>query len=447
MNAWDCLLPGGCRFFRAAGAALILAIAGSGRCEADDTAGKPPRAPAESLPAKAIFIRNGLEVSGGDAAWRTAGLDEVIPPGAGLRTGPRADADIQLGCGASIKLDEETEVRLPAQAEGEGDVTISRGRVFISVQRPPAEPMLVVFSPAGRAAAGDARFFIEVASNSAIRLAVKDGKALFSCRASALPPIPVSGGQTLRASASGAENPAPAGENDERLFRRVADLHGQVYNMKDVPDPIYIGAAWCENEALMAARLEEVRKAAGDKPRDWAAWRNWGDVLAQMGFYADALAKFEHAARLNPRDSTAVYMAGWMLKDLRRYGESIEKHRLAIDMNPKCWQAMNNLAYILAACPESYYRDGQEALTLIQKAIALSPKAKGDTRAVMLDTLAAVYAELGRFAEAVATQKESLALTTRDRQRVIHEWHLELYEKRLPARIIPPSPHKTADGK
>jgi tetratricopeptide (TPR) repeat protein len=66
----------------------------------------------------------------------------------------------------------------------------------------------------------------------------------------------------------------------------------------------------------------------------------------------------------------------------------------------------NALAFALATLPDAGLRDGARALALAGEAVAAS----GGTSPDYLDTLAAAYAELGRFDEAVAEQRRALAL-------------------------------------
>ena len=66
--------------------------------------------------------------------------------------------------------------------------------------------------------------------------------------------------------------------------------------------------------------------------------------------------------------------------------------------------AHNDYAWLLATNPDATLRDGELALDYAQRAVA-----KVQTPAY-LDTLAAAYAELGQFAEAVATQERAIAL-------------------------------------
>ena len=76
----------------------------------------------------------------------------------------------------------------------------------------------------------------------------------------------------------------------------------------------------------------------------------------------------------------------------------------ALKTDPKNRYAMNFLAWILATCPEGKYRDGERTMALAKSAVKI------EADPINLDTLAAAWAETGRFEEAVTTQKKAVAL-------------------------------------
>ena len=88
----------------------------------------------------------------------------------------------------------------------------------------------------------------------------------------------------------------------------------------------------------------------------------------------------------------------------------------------------NSLAWFLATCPDETVRDGSEAITLAERVVAATGRKEAD----FLDTLAAAYAETGRFAEAVRTQKEAIALLHDENKKADFEARLKLFESGVP---------------
>ena len=92
-----------------------------------------------------------------------------------------------------------------------------------------------------------------------------------------------------------------------------------------------------------------------------------------------------------------------------RTREAVVQYREALRLNPSLAGALNNLAWILASNPDDELRNGAEAVRLAERACELTHYGK----AVYLVTLAAAYAEAGRFPEAVTTAEKAEQLATR----------------------------------
>jgi tetratricopeptide (TPR) repeat protein len=69
-------------------------------------------------------------------------------------------------------------------------------------------------------------------------------------------------------------------------------------------------------------------------------------------------------------------------------------------------EALNEIAWLLAACPAPPIRNGPRAVLLAEEAVGTSNRKNPE----ILDTLAAAYAEAGQFAKAVSTEQEAIAL-------------------------------------
>jgi len=91
-----------------------------------------------------------------------------------------------------------------------------------------------------------------------------------------------------------------------------------------------------------------------------------------------------------------------------RLAEAVAQYQAAVEALPGNPYLLNNLAWVLATCPQASIRNGARAVELAQQAERLS----GGKDPSILGTLAAAYAEAGRFPEAVATAQRTLELAT-----------------------------------
>jgi tetratricopeptide (TPR) repeat protein len=94
---------------------------------------------------------------------------------------------------------------------------------------------------------------------------------------------------------------------------------------------------------------------------------------------------------------------------LGRTREAVAQYREALRLNPSLVGALNNLAWILATSPDEGLRNGAEAVRLAERACELTHYGQP----LFIGTLAAAYAECGRFPEAVTTAEKAERLATR----------------------------------
>lgn len=93
-------------------------------------------------------------------------------------------------------------------------------------------------------------------------------------------------------------------------------------------------------------------------------------------------------------------------------------------------ETFNGLAWVLATSHHRELRDGPRAVTFAEKAVA------GTNRKdpMQMDTLAAAYAEVGQFTNAVRVQREAIALLQDQKWREAFASRLKLYEVNVPYR-------------
>jgi ATP/maltotriose-dependent transcriptional regulator MalT len=79
-------------------------------------------------------------------------------------------------------------------------------------------------------------------------------------------------------------------------------------------------------------------------------------------------------------------------------------------IRPTGMNAEANLAWVLATSPDAALRDGAKAVELAKEIIKRTGHADDVNRIIVLRTLAAGYAETGRFAEAVESAQQASQL-------------------------------------
>jgi tetratricopeptide (TPR) repeat protein len=130
-----------------------------------------------------------------------------------------------------------------------------------------------------------------------------------------------------------------------------------------------------------------------------------GQALAKLGKPDEACAQFTEALRLAPQFSDARLQLAIVLAKQGKTSDAISHYRLAKDVPPSASDVMvmNNLAWILAASPYPELRNGAEAVKLAARACELDRS----QQPMLIGTLAAAYAEAGRYDEAVAAAQQA----------------------------------------
>ena len=159
-------------------------------------------------------------------------------------------------------------------------------------------------------------------------------------------------------------------------------------------------------------------------------------ILAAAGKLDEAARHLSEALRFQPDNAQAHCQLGVVLGMQQQTAPAIEHYTEALRLNPDCAEALNNLAWIRAANPRTEFRNGAEAVRLAERACQLTEY----KQPMLVGTLAAAYAEAGRFAEAVTAAGKARELALAAGQKDLAETNqklIDLFTARQPYRDVP----------
>ena len=196
-----------------------------------------------------------------------------------------------------------------------------------------------------------------------------------------------------------------------------------------------------------AKAMEDYNKAIQLDPRDYQGYERLGETYADQGDWKKAIANFNVVVRLLPDydmgyndRGKAYYQTGdWdgVIADFTReiklegkdeqeepvveegyvmragawsrkgmYDKAIADYNRAVAACKNDFEGLDAEAWFYATCPKATVRNGGRAVELALKACTVSEWNESDT----IDTLAAAYAEAGKWEEAVKFEKMALKM-------------------------------------
>jgi len=155
------------------------------------------------------------------------------------------------------------------------------------------------------------------------------------------------------------------------------------------------------NALLQKKRIDDAivhyQKAVAIRPDYFLARYGLGHALLEKGQLDGAIEHFRAALLIRPDHPDCHTTLAIALDESGQFAEAIGHYERATGISPQSVSALANLAWLLATCPDSSFRDGSKAIQLARRADQLS----GGTNALVLRTLAAGYAEAGQFEKAI----------------------------------------------
>ncbi len=154
------------------------------------------------------------------------------------------------------------------------------------------------------------------------------------------------------------------------------------------------------------AAVKEFRQAIDLNPHSFAVQNNLGVMYVFLHKPEEAIACFREALNIEPWHAETHTNLGDVFYQKGRLAEAIDEWSEALLYEPDDFIALNMLAWVRATSPEASMRNGKEALDLARRAMELSAGRDPE----VIATLAAAYAEEGRFGDAESTLLSAIQL-------------------------------------
>lgn len=233
-------------------------------------------------------------------------------------------------------------------------------------------------------------------------------------------------------------------ELDPKNFTAAANLGNVYFSLEQFSDalkyyqagrqlqPDHPGLNWMLGRTY--ARLQQpgpaeeaLRRSIRAAPDQAQARMDLAQVLAGQGRQPEAAQELSQLIQEQPGAIEPRLQLALLLDASGRAAEAVTQYRELLRLNPDSPLVLNNLAWAFATHPDAGVRNGAEAVRLAERACALVQ----EREAPFLGTLAAAYAEAGRFEDAVRTASRAIAVAQKNGQSAvvaINQQLLDLYK-------------------
>jgi len=181
--------------------------------------------------------------------------------------------------------------------------------------------------------------------------------------------------------------------------RRMANAAGKTHDAE---------AADAEAKSLAAEALRHFIKASRNGVDSTAFWCSYGQLLNQLGKFAEAEPCLLRAVSKGTNTAPAHFQLALAEDHLGKYAEAIEHYGKVLTLTPDDPATLNNLALLYATATNTEVRTPKMAAQLATRAC----DATTNQNARYMDTLARCYAAAGDFFQAITWEDKAIHRAT-----------------------------------
>ena len=175
--------------------------------------------------------------------------------------------------------------------------------------------------------------------------------------------------------------------------------------------------------------IADFGKAIELSPDDSALHRARASALFSNGDTEAAFADFQSAMKLAPESAETASEYADTCQSMGRWKDAAEAYQKSLKLAPSNPQTLQNAAWMMATCPEDFYRNPEAAVKTAERAVRAAGNAPS---ASLLHVLGVAQASHGDFDTAVTTLNEALQTTTDPSLRREIGEHRALFQRKRP---------------
>jgi tetratricopeptide (TPR) repeat protein len=173
----------------------------------------------------------------------------------------------------------------------------------------------------------------------------------------------------------------------------------------------------------------DLNRAIRYAPKLSIAYNNRAVCLVENKEYEKALEDYAKCIELSGGSATTFANRAVAYADSGDFEKAKDDFEKSLELSPDMPEVLNSYAWFLATCPDDEFRDGEKALKMAQGAL-VEGKDKDWNH---VDTLAAAFAEVKKFDDAIKHQKVAIEMAPPE-EKEEHTSRLKLYESKSPYR-------------
>lgn len=183
----------------------------------------------------------------------------------------------------------------------------------------------------------------------------------------------------------------------------------------------------------IAGAKRNVDAALRIDPKLWPALYVRAQIFRKQGKYELAIQDCNEALQQYPGFVEAALLRASIYVRLGKYAEASKEFNYLVSIHPRSVtlaRVLSDRAWFQATCPNSSFRNGQQAVRDAKAACSIMAWKDED----MIDTLATAYAETGDFDSAVRYAAQALAKGISPEDAKVFRQHLAWFQqhKRIP---------------